>query len=123
MLASTRTNSVISSSDAAPGISDSESDNPIVIRNTGNVDFDVFLTGSDLIGRSSPAVTLSADRFKAGASLGTSVALEDGVQKDLSITVASANGAEEDVWFWLSMPSSQLLQDYYAPTAWAVVSS
>jgi hypothetical protein len=123
LLASAKTLSAIAFSDAAPGITDSQSDSAVTVRNTGNVDFDLFLTAYDLEGRSTPSIKLPASTFKAGASLGTAVTLANSVSSDLSMTIEADNGAEDDIWFWLSMPTTQAIQDYYAPTAWTVTSS
>lgn len=123
LLASQRTVNTISFPDAAPGVSDSLSANPVVVKNTGNVEFDVDLTAYDLVGRSSPSITLPASAFKAGESLGVAQQLADSTQTNLSITVAPAQDAQEEIFFWLSMPVDQAIQDYYAPDAWSVVVS
>ena len=123
LVASKRTTSSIGFPDAGPNIVNSPADVPVVVRNTGNVPLDLFVTGYDLSGRSSPAVKLLASRFKAGASLGSSEELSHGVQKDVSMTVNPSQGAQASILFWLSMPADQLLQDYYAATPWQVVGS
>lgn len=121
LIAAKRTTDIIGFSDAGPGVQDSMSDDPVVMRNTGNMPIDLHLTAYDLTGRSVSATKLAANRFKAGATLGSSVALADGVQKDLLMTINPESGADDDVWFWLSMPQGQLVQDYYAATAWELV--
>jgi len=121
LLASQQSDNSIAFTDAAPGIVDSPSDNSITILNTGNRDLvATYLTAHDLSGRAQPAVSLAANRFKAGASIGTAVTLEDGVAKNLGIAIPAGENAQDDVLFWLSMPSGQVIQDYYAPDAWVI---
>lgn len=121
LIASQRITDAVGFSDAAPGITNVKADDPIVVKNTGNVDLHMYLTAYDLIGRQYPADTLAADTFKAGQTLGTSVQLDDGVQKNLSLVFETGNGAQEDLWLWLSMSQNQRIQDYYSVTSWQLV--
>ena len=121
LTASAQTGLAVGFPNAAPGISNSPGNTQITMRNTGNGALNVTMTAYDLSGRSQPGVKLLASSFKVGASLGTAVTMADGVNNDLSMVIEPAQNAEDDILFWLSMPSSQVIQDYYSPTAWQVV--
>ncbi len=121
LVASSYDISAVAFSGAGPGINNVEANQPITVRNTGNVELDLKMTAYDLSGRTNPSIKLPATAFKAGASLGTSVVMADSVQKNLSMTVVNEEDAEDDVHLWLSMPVGQLIQDYYSENAWQVV--
>jgi len=121
LVASTSDVSAVAFSGAGPGISNTISNVPVTMRNTGNMELNLKMTSYDLSGRTNPSIKLPASAFKAGASLGTSVAMVDSSQENLSMTIEPASGAEDDVWLWLSMPVGQLIQDYYSETPWQVV--
>jgi len=113
--------SAVAFSGAGPGITNTQSNVPVTMRNTGNVELDLAMTAYDLSGRSNPSIKLPAESFKAGASVGTAVTMAHATQTNLSMSIEPASGAEDDVWLWLSMPVGQLIQDYYSETSWQVV--
>ena len=63
-------------------------------------------------------MTLGAQYFKAGAALGSAQTLADSFQTNLTQDIQPASGSYADIKFWLSMPSAQQIQDYYADTPW-----
>jgi hypothetical protein len=121
VLASVRVGDAVTFAGAGPGLNNVSGDQPIVLRNVGNLPLGIHMTGFNLVGRSQPGVTLPASAFRTGASLPTSVQMAHGVQKNLSMSLPVGQNAS--VLFWLSMPSSQLVQDYYAATPWQIVGS
>jgi len=123
LVASKRTTLAVGFPTAGPGVNNAPGDTPVNVRNTGNVDLDIFMTGTDLDGRSSPGNKLAASTFKVGESLGTAVSMQNGVQKNLSMSIPAGEAAQENILMWLSMPQEQLLQDYYASTPWTVVTT
>jgi hypothetical protein len=118
LLAGVRTEDAVAFPTGGPGISNAPGTPVISVLNTGNVQFVISITAYDLSGRSSPSNKLAASAFKAGASLGSSVVMAHGIEKNLSMSIAPAQGASDDVGLWLSMPVDQLVQDYYAATPW-----
>lgn len=120
LIASKRTVDTITFPGAAPGTIDIAGTPAMNMQNTGNVDLDLYMTAQDLTGRTNPAATLLASNFKAGATLGTSVAMTDNVQADLNMQLLRGDGSDEDVWLWLSMPSNQDPQEYFTPDAWEI---
>lgn len=121
LVAFERETDIVTFPDAGPGVVDSQGDRPVTMRNTGNAPLDLKLTAYDLVGQQNPAETLAAENFKAGLNLTGAVMLEHGVQKNLSASVQNAEGAEESILLWLSMPSDQSIQDYYADTSWTIL--
>jgi hypothetical protein len=121
VVASQRSVNAVSFPTAAPGVDNAQSNPPIVLKNTGNAVLNVTTTGYDLIGRSQPSVTLEASRFKAGTVLGSAVALQNGTAKTVKSGMLSGQNAS--VYYWLSMPSSQTVQEYYSATAWELAVS
>jgi len=116
LLASKRSANAISFPSAAPGVINAASSPTIIVRNTGNVPFNITTTGYNLAGRSTPAVVLAASDFVAGVTLPSSVALQHAVQKVVSQNV---NGSiNTSVYYWVSMPSNQLVQEYFSATPW-----
>jgi len=118
LLAAQRQVDTLTFSHAGPGLVNSESDDPLTIQNTGNVPINIKLTAYDLSGVQTPANKLTAASFKAGATLGTSVQLANGVQKNLSISISPAASALANINMWLSMSASAVPQDYVTSTSW-----
>jgi Concanavalin A-like lectin/glucanases superfamily len=123
LVASQRMTNTVGFSDAAPGLEDVQSDNAVVILNTGNVPINLSMVAYNLSGVKLPSAELDAADFKVGSTLGTSVQLQHGVEKNLSITISPGDESDADVWLWLSMPSDQVLQDYVTITSWQVIST
>lgn len=123
LMASQRTTAVVSFPSAAPGVANASGNTPVVMLNTGNAPFNLYLTGYDLTGRTTPASELLASTFRAGKNLSSSVLLQDGVMKNVSIAVAPAQGAQGNVSLWVSMPAGQPLQEYYSQTPWVLTAS
>jgi hypothetical protein len=123
LLASQRTTAVVSFPSAAPGVVNASGNTPVVMRNTGNAPFQLYLTGYDLTGRTTPAVKLSASAFRAGKNLSSSVQLANATVKNVSINVLPAENAQGNVSLWVSMPVGQSLQEYYTTTPWVLTAS
>jgi hypothetical protein len=123
LLASQRTTAVVSFPTAAPGIANASGNVPVVMRNTANGPFQLYLTAYDLTGRTTPSMKLAASTFRAGKNLSTSVQLVNGTMKNVSILVAPAENAQGNVSLWVSMPVGQALQEYYTTTPWVLTAS
>jgi len=108
---------------ASPGVANAPANTPIVMRNAGNVPVDLSMHGYDLVGRQSPGIIISAGSFKAGSSLGNAVPMVNNNDTDLSMTLDPGEGSSVNVYMWLSLPVNILLQDYYSPIAWQIVST
>ena len=122
LLAMQKNNPVMTFADVGPNIPNIQSSVPLITENTGNVDFDVAMTGKDLTGRRNPGVKLLASSFKAGVSLGSAEQLSNNVSVNVVSLPASLN-SNASVYLWLSMPLNTVPQDYYSQNAWQVSTS
>ncbi|MBR9700422.1 LamG domain-containing protein, partial [Candidatus Woesearchaeota archaeon] len=122
LLASQRTVDIITFPAAAPGVTDAPGTPDLNVRNTGNVDFAMSLTAYNLIGRTTP-VELLASLVKAGAAIGSAVTMVDSATTSVNMNISAADGAQDDIGFWLTMPIAQTIQEYYTDTPWQLVVS
>jgi hypothetical protein len=104
---------------AAPGAANVPGDRYIQAKNTGNAALNLSVTAKNLLSRTS-AVVLNASTFNVGASLPSSVQMQDNVNKDLAMSVAPGVNSTGNVGFWLSMPVNQPVQEYYTPNPWTL---
>ena len=123
LVASQRQTSNVGFSDAAPGFSNVRSDEPVILRNTGNVALNLSMTAYHLNGVSTPAVKLLASYFKAGTVLGSAQTLTHDASVDLGVQLTPGASSEEDIYIWLSMPSTIAAQDYTTSQSWVVEAS
>jgi hypothetical protein len=123
LVASQRLTNLIRFPAAAPGVVDAPGDVPIVVRNTGNVPLELSVTAQNLAGRVNPAYVLSAGVFKAGAVLGSAVTMQDATPVSVNMTVSVGASSFQNVSLWVSMPLSQVSQEYYTPVPWQLVAS
>jgi hypothetical protein len=121
LLASQRVTNVVNFPTAAPGVANASGDNPVVMRNTGNVVLSLAVTAYDVQGRTNASNVLHGSAFNAGASLPSSVQLQSGVSRNVSQTLGL--GSNTSTYLWLSMPSNALPDQYYAPTPWQITAS
>ena len=119
LVAARRLTSSVNFPGAAPGVSDSPGSNPVLMKNTGNAVLNLSLVAYSLVGRTNPSYVLNASLFKAGSSLGASVVMQDGVQKDLNMQMALVSN--QSVFLWLSMPTNVNIQSYFSATPWSMV--
>jgi len=120
LMASVQSGSVVSFPTASPGISNAQSTPAIVIRNTGNTPLLISVLGYSLTGRSQSSVKLDANSFKVGPTFGSSVTLSDAVETNVT-TLNSGLGSNTSLYFWLSMPANQMVQDYFSASPWLIV--
>lgn len=121
LVASKRATPSVGFTDAAPGQSNSQSDNPVEMENTGNVELTLELTAYNVPGRTNPGVYLPASAFKVGNNLSSSVQMVHGTPVNLTMTIVPGEDAIGNIQFWLSMPANQLIQDYVTITPWEVL--
>jgi hypothetical protein len=91
---------------------------PLVVRNTGNVPFNLSLTAFDLSGSGSYGAVLPASAFKVGRSLPLSVWMADGVTKDVNVSVLPSLNATGLVYFWLANAGAS--DSYATTTPWSL---
>jgi len=119
-LSSSASSGTVSFSAATLGVQNIPADDPLTIRNTGNVDFELFLKAYNLKGVTNPNEILYAVRFKVGSSFGTSVEMADAVKKNLSMSMPAEENAEDDIYFWMTFPATMELQSYTTDDAWVL---
>lgn len=121
LLASQRITDAVFFPTASAGVVNAPGNTPVKVRNTGNADFNLSILAYNLVGRTVPATTLAASTVKAGLTLGSAVTLGDNTTSDLNMVVNPGVNAQGNISMWLSMPSNQLVQEYYTPVPWQVV--
>jgi hypothetical protein len=118
LLASKRVTSSVSFPTAAPGVVNAPGNTPVLVRNTGNVIFNVSMTGQDLTGQTTPSMKLHASDFRAGSDILHSVALITNTSVQVSLPVLPSNGS--NTYLWVSMPSNIIAQAYRTTVPWEV---
>jgi hypothetical protein len=108
---------------AGPGLNNVTSDAPMVVYNTGNMPLNISMLGYDLSGQNSPGNKLAASYVRAGPTLGASFAMQNATLVNLSMTVSPGEGANSEVWMWVSMPSTLILQNYVSVLPWQISAS
>jgi hypothetical protein len=115
-MASQRIGDVINFPTALPGVQNASGDQPVVLKNTGNVVLNVSLTGYNLSSRVG-GHTLGANVFRAGQNLSSSTQLSHGVATSMGQVGLQSN---ETINLWLTMPLNAAVAEYYAVTPWSL---
>ena len=122
LLAMQKNNPIMTFAGAGPNVPNVQSSVPLFTENTGNVNFNVAMTGKDLTGRQNPGSQLPTSAFKAGIVLGSSYQLSNNVSVNVASLPASLN-SNASIYLWLSMPTNTVPQDYYSQNPWQVSTS
>jgi hypothetical protein len=97
-------------------------DVPIKVSNAGNKNVTLIrITAYDLVGTVVPSKKIPAFAFRAGTNLGSSIQLEHGVQKSISIELVPGSNSSIDFSIWLSAPVDTYPQSYVTTTPWQLV--
>jgi hypothetical protein len=123
LLASARLTSQVTFQGAAPGVLNVVSTPAILLKNTGNKQFNVSIQAYNLTGQQTPASPLVASAFKGGEVLGSAVQMEHGVAKNLNVVVTPSNGSQTNLYLWLSMPTNAVLQSYLSTVPWVLTTT
>jgi hypothetical protein len=118
LLASETSSSALTFSAASPGSGNTTADFPIVINNTGNMQFNVTLVSSNLVGRT-VGNTLLASYFKVGTtpSYASATQLQEG-SVNTSLSIMTSNYGT--LYFFVDIPRDVYPQAYYALTPWLI---
>lgn len=120
LVAFQRTGSVLTFDNATTGSINVLAPENITLRNTGNTDLNISINARNLKGRNLPLVVLGAANFKMGINLGLSQSLVHN-NNVFILTLEPGQDSYSVLRTWLSVPTNQLLQDYYTENAWQVV--
>lgn len=119
LLASDTSSSYVSFDTGTPGDTSVTSD-PVVVNNTGNSVFDVFMTSYDLYGDTFTAEVLYASNFYSSLSSDGSnpVAMNNSLLVNTTMQLGLQSSA--NLYLFVDLPQDLLPQIYYASTPWVL---
>lgn len=93
---------------------------PAVVNNTGNVEVNVTIAGTNLTGQSNPAYEIDVSQVEWNLTASPGIALTT-TAATLKDNLAAFTTNTQDVYFWISIPIGYIPQDYNGTVTFTAV--